>query len=150
MAAVKGEDILTKEQLEQLADLRQEIKELKCKIVELRAKKFGSVTDKVKASGKNFPYIQGSAYVTGFDSDAFDRNEQSIEKCIKLLTARKQKAEKLELEITEYINSIENSRIRRMMQFRYIEGYTWRKISKIMHCDRTTVEKTISKFLSKK
>ena len=141
---------MTKEQLEQLADLRQEIKELECKLEVLKNKKIDSVTDKVKASGKNFPYIQGSACVSGYDTQAHESNIKTINRCIELLTTRKRKAEKLELEITEYINSIDDSRIRRMMQFRYVEGYTLERIGKVMNCDRTTVIKSLAKYLSKK
>lgn len=138
---------MTKEQLEQLIDLRKEIKELESKLEDLSQRKIERTTDKVKASYKNFPYIQGSARITGFDTQAYEKNEQAIDKYIKLLTSRKRKAEKLELEITEYINTVEDSRIRRMLQYRYIEGYTWEKVSKVIHCDRTLPEKTISKYI---
>ena len=138
---------MTKEQLEQLTDLKQEIKELEGKIVELNSKKVDMVTDKVKSSGKYFPYIQGSACVSGYDMQAHDQKIISIDRCIDLIARRKRKAEKLEEEITEYINSIDNSRVRRIMQYRYVEGYTWGKISKIMHCDRTLPEKIISRYI---
>ena len=66
-----------------------------------------------------------------------------------LLDDRRKKAAKEEKRLIQYINSIPESRIRRIMQFRYIDGFTWEKIGEIMHCDRTTVEKSITRYLKK-
>jgi hypothetical protein len=46
-----------------------------------------------------------------------------------LLEERKSMVSDLIKEITEYINSVTDSRIRRIMQYRYVDGYTWYKIS---------------------
>ena len=100
---------MTKEKLEQLIDLRKEIKEIE---------------QKVRHEGEGCP--SGN---------------------IVLLEERMRMAAELEIEITGYINSVRDSRIRRIMQYRYAEGYTWNKIARIMHYDRTYPEKLISKYL---
>lgn len=35
------------------------------------------------------------------------------------------------------------------MQYRYIDGYSWEKIGNVMHCDRTTAEKAVTRYLKK-
>ncbi|MEZ3446180.1 MAG: hypothetical protein K1W30_13795 [Lachnospiraceae bacterium] len=102
---------MTKEKLEQLIDLRKEIKEIERRL---------------------------------------NRNDT---KCplgnAELLEERVHMAAELEREITAYINSVGDSRIRRIMQYKYVDGYTWRKIANIMHYDRSYPEKAITRYLSK-
>lgn len=102
---------LTKEELEQLIDLRKEIKEIEQKI-------------------KNEK--------TGCPSDNLE-----------LLKIREHMAAGLEKEITEYINTVRDSRIRRIMQYKYVDGYTWKKIANIMHYDRSYPEKAVTRYLNK-
>lgn len=99
---------MTKEKLEQLIDLRKEIKEIERKIRE------------------DAGCPSGNAW---------------------LLEQRLHMAAGMEKEITEFINSVGNSRIRRILQYRYADGYSWNKIARIMHYDRTYPEKLISKYL---
>jgi DNA-directed RNA polymerase specialized sigma24 family protein len=34
-----------------------------------------------------------------------------------------------------------------MMEYRYIDGYSSRRVGELMNCDRSTVEKAISKYI---
>jgi len=68
---------------------------------------------------------------------------------VKLLEKRKQMAAELEKEITEYINAVVDSRVRRIMQYKYVDGYTWSKIARIMHYDRSSPEKMVTRYLNK-
>lgn len=138
---------MTKRELEQLNNLRKEMAELDAAIMRIRQQKTETVTDKVKASGKEFPYIDGFKKISGFNTAAEQRHKELLRKKETLLADRKKKAEETELKIMEYINSVPDSRTRRIMQYRYIDGYTWDKIAKSMHCDRTYPEKLVSKYL---
>lgn len=138
---------MTKEELSQLRDLRQEITELEAKIVDLKSKSSRIISDKVKASSKDFPYTEISLEIEGYDYVMDAKSKRQIQMKQELLRQRKEQAEELELRITQYINSIKESKIRRMMEYKYIEGYTWEKIGQIFHCDRTTAEKSVSKYL---
>ncbi len=140
---------MTKKELEQLIDLKKEIKELEQSILKIQQMYIGDAPVTVDASKKNFPYIQGKAIVHGYNPVlAKKRSEHLCEKKM-LLDDRRKKAAKEEKRLIQYINSIPESRIRRIMQFRYIDGFTWEKIGEIMHCDRTTVEKSITRYLKK-
>lgn len=138
---------MTKKELEQLASLRKEIKELDTMIASISARKGMIVTDKVQASAKEFPYQENHVKIQGcsYELDAKSKR-QKREKEV-LLKLRRKQASEMELRITEYINTINDSVIRRMIEFRYIEGYTWGDIGRIFHCDRTTAEKKVSNYL---
>lgn len=138
---------MTKEDLEQLCDLRKEIAELEYKIARLSRRGSGIVSDKVQASSKDFPYVQTTVKIEGYDYVGDQKSRKQLRKKRILLRQRKEQAEALELRITQYINSISDSGIRRMIDYKYIEGYTWEKIGRIFHCDRTTAEKRVSNYL---
>lgn len=138
---------MTKEDLEQLCDLRKEIAELEYKIARLSSRGSRIVSDKVQASSKDFPYLQTTVKIEGYDYVGDQKSRKQLRKKRILLQQRKDQAEALELRITQYINSISDSGIRRMIDYKYIEGYTWEKIGRIFHCDRTTAEKRVSNYL---
>lgn len=138
---------MTKEDLEQLCDLRKEIAELEYKIARLSRRGSSIVSDKVQASSKDFPYVQTTVKIEGYDYVGDQKSRKQLRKKRILLQQRKEQAEALELRITQYINSISDSGIRRMIDYKYIEGYTWEKIGRIFHCDRTTAEKRVSNYL---
>lgn len=138
---------MTKEDLEQLCDLRKEIAELEYKIARLSSRGSRIVSDKVQASSKDFPYVQTTVKIEGYDYVGDQKSRKQLRKKRILIQQRKEQAEALELRITQYINSISDSGIRRMIDYKYIEGYTWEKIGRISHCDRTTAEKRVSNYL---
>lgn len=107
---LKGERTLTKANLEQLIDLKKEIKEIE---------------QKIRHEG-----------ISPSDN-------------VGLLEKRKQMAAELEKEITKYINSVVDSRVRRIMQYKYVDGYTWSKIARVMHYDRSSPEKIVIRYLNK-
>lgn len=143
---VRGDNV-KKEELEQLNDLHKEIAELEAAIVRLRQQKTETATDKVRASGKYFPYVNGYKTISGFNMAADGKRKELLDKKELILMRRKRKAEETELRIMEYINSVQDSKIRRIMQYRFIDGYKWDKIGKIIHCDRTYPKKLIDNYL---
>ena len=138
---------MNKEELSQLASLRSEIRELDEKIAAINARKGMVVTDKVQASAKEFPYQETHVTIHGYSYELDPKSKRQKKEKERLLRIRRQQASELELKITEYINTITDSEIRRMMEYRYIENYTWEEIGRIFHCDRTTAEKKVSNYL---
>ena len=67
---------MTKEDLQQLCDLREEIAEIETKIAKLSSRGSRIVSDKVQASMKDFPYTPTSVKITGFDVVA-DKNTRA-------------------------------------------------------------------------
>ena len=137
---------MTKRELEQLLDLRKEIKELDDKVEKMQKQRVGKVTDKVQASMKEFPYINTTQTITGVDATDKKHRKALTESEI-LLLKRRQQAVDAEYRISEYIKSIEDSKIRRIIGLRYEEGLSWDKVAKAMNYDRTYPEKLLTKYL---
>ena len=140
---------MTKEELEQLISLRAEIRELNADIRAIHERNVEIVQDKVQASSKDWPYTQGGRVIRGIDTKGAKKRKAAINKKLVILEVRKEEAESLELRITEYINSIGNSEIRRIFDMRYVKGKNWEEIGKALNCDRTTAEKKVAKYLRK-
>lgn len=133
--------------MEQLISLRAEIRDLKAEIQTIRERNKEVVQDKVQASSKDWPYIQGSRVIRGLDSKGAKKRNEAIRRKLAMMQARENMAVDLELRITEYINSIQNSEIRRIFEMRYVKGKNWEEIGRILNCDRTTAEKKVAKYL---
>lgn len=141
---------MTKVELEQLRDLRDEIRNLQLKIDNLKARRRGEeiVSDKVTASSREWPYTQTSITIRGINIKPLTphqkellRDKQSI------YEKRLEECYALEVKISAYINSIEDSRTRRIFEHKYIDGLTWAEIGDRCNCDRTTAAKTVREYL---
>lgn len=51
------------------------------------------------------------------------------------------------LEIERYIETVEDSEIRQIMRYRFLDLYDWFKIGLEMNCDRTTASKKLRNYL---
>lgn len=138
---------MTKKELEQLIDLKKEIKELEQGILKTEQIDIEAIPVKVDASRKDFPYIQGKMTVQSYNPVLADKRANLLYSKRVLLEERKRKAAEEEAKLLQYINSIQESKVRRIMQFRYIDGYSWETIGAIMHFDRRTGERIVSRYL---
>jgi DNA-directed RNA polymerase specialized sigma24 family protein len=140
-------DVMTKDKLEQLRWLRKEMDDINGKMALLDGERMPVVKDRVKASGRNWPFIEGHATVQGSDERAVLKKSMERERLQIAWTKRRDEAAGLRIEIEEYISTIEDSRIRQMIEYRYVDGYSSKEVGRRMNCDRTTVERTIDKYL---
>lgn len=137
---------MTKNELGQLRDLRKEIRELDVKVEKMQEQRAGKVMDRVHASMPEFPYVYTTKTITGADEKGGKRRRELTENEL-LLLKRRQQAVETEYRISQYINSINDSRIRRIISLRYEEGLSWDKVAANMNCDRTYPEKLLTKYL---
>lgn len=137
---------MTKNELGQLRDLRKEIRELDVKVEKMQKQRVGKVMDRVHASMPEFPYVYTTKTITGTDDKGGKLRKEMTENEI-LLLKRRQQAVEAEYRISQYINSINDSRIRRIISLRYEEGLSWSKVADDMNCDRTYPEKLLTKYL---
>ena len=130
---------MNKEQLQQYRALCLEIKELENKLNNLKRQE---VTDKVLASASDFPYNQYELKIQGYEDDKY------IEKIRVRLIRRIKRYKKLRLDIEKFIDNIEDSRTRLVFQLRYIEGWSWQRISlKLGSGDESYSRKIHERFL---
>jgi len=105
--------------LQQYRAIKKEIAALEDKIYSIRLKPpFG--TDIVKGSDTEFPYCEKSFTVSGVDRRKLDRLTRVYEK-------RRDALLEETLKVEEWLDGIEDSSIRQIVQYRYLDGFSWRK-----------------------
>ena len=111
---------MDKQQLLQYRILKLEIEDLEDKLQNVKNK---LVMDKVQASAIEYPYNLYSLKICGLEEDAYTQRLQLM------LRRRIRKCKRARLEVEEYIDGIKDSRMRYIFTKRYIDGWTWVKIS---------------------
>lgn len=108
---------MTKEQLEQYRAIQREISALEDEIDNLhRDPPFG--TDIVTGSDDRFPYCKRNYKITGIDHDKLDKLIGIYRRRIDRLTAQK-------IEVEQWLDTVEDSIIRQIVQLRYMDGFSW-------------------------
>lgn len=140
---------MTEQELGQYRVIKNEIEDLSKRIKRLEENGVQMVSDRVKGSSKNFPYIEKYYYVTGVDSDEYEKRKALINQLQK--KRNKKLVELLEMEnrIHDYIYRIPDSEIRQIFMFRYIDGLSQEEIGMKLHMDRSGVSKRITRYLDK-
>ena len=142
---------ISKEVLIQYSDLQKECKEVREKIEKLekqidRIEKDGNVIDKVRG---------GDGGLQSFKIEGFPYPEYSRKKT--LLYARKATLSELEMELLETLNEVEefiasisDSHIRRIVNLRVVDGLSWNEVSrKIGGNTEDSVRKAFERFVEK-
>ena len=75
--------------------------------------------------------------------------EKRMELVNKLLEARISALEEY-VKIESFIESVEDTKIRQIMRYRFLDLKDWYKIGELMNCDRTTASKMLRKYLKEK
>lgn len=144
---------MDKHTLEQYADLRAEERDLVERIhkTESQLRKLeqeGIVADSV-TRGKRGKKSLGTVKIQGFPTPEYDRLRS-------LLINRKVQLQYMDVKLLEllnqvedYINSIEDSRMRRILRYRYIDGLMWYQVAQRMGRGHTgeSCRKAIERFL---
>ncbi len=145
-------ECLSKETIVQYAEIREEVKDIRRKIESLesqisRMEEEGAVTDSVKGGAGGIQNFK----VTGFPYPQYSRKKT-------LLYSRKATLETLELDLLEainmaeeYINSLDDPRIRRLLNLRFIEDMTYIQVARRMGRRATadSVRMEINRFFEK-
>lgn len=132
---------MTKEELSKLQKITDEIKQIK---LELESIKPEYTIDSVIGSSINFPYTQHNIKIEGYDIKSYEHKVQRIQnrlnhKMIELVEEKDR--------LTEYIYSLDNSDLRQILTYRYINGLAWELIGKKMEYASVTVRVKHDKFL---
>lgn len=144
--------MVSKEILIQYSDLQEEIKEVRQRIEKTerqieRIEKEGAVCDKV---------MGGEGGLQPFKIEGFPYPEYSRKKT--LLCSRKATLTSLEMELLETLNqveefiaSVDDSRMRRIINLRFIENLSWQQVAKRIGGGNTdeTVRKAFYRFMEK-
>lgn len=144
--------MVSKEILIQYSDLQEEIKEVRQRIEQTerqieRIESKKTVCDKV---------MGGEGGLQSFKIEGFPYPEYSRKKT--LLYSRKAKLTSLEMELLETLNkveefiaSVDDSRMRRIINLRFIEGLSWNKVADRIGGGNTedSVRKAFDRFIER-
>lgn len=143
---------MTKGILVQYCDLQEEVKDIRKRIDNLerqieKIEEEGSVIDSVKGGIGGIEHFK----ITGFPYPEYSRKKTRLH-------LNRAQLENTEFELLEtlgsvedYIQSIEDSRIRRILRLRYVDNFTWVKVAMNMGGSATdeSVRKEHDRFLVK-
>lgn len=111
----------------EIADLEVLVIELRHKIKKLEGKETLQVADVVK--GTRSDGIYGHMRVEGYPYN-------ECENLRKILKKREEKTDKLQMEllknvneVDDFINSLSNSKLRRMLRYKYFDGLSWTQVA---------------------
>lgn len=136
---------MNKKDLEQIMFLKREVKDLERR---LQNNNINSViADSVKGSSTNFPYIECHRVIQGVDYKKQIRDR----KYRKLLKSKRDKINKLLVQIEYDLNYIEDSEIRQIIRYKYFDNFNWVKIMHLMNYNtEDKARKKIERFFEKK
>ena len=144
--------MVSKEVLVQYIDLREEQKE-----VTERISKLEKQIDKIESDGAVVDKVRGGlGGIQSFKIEGFPYPEYSRKKT--LLYNRKAILSELEMEITErlneveqFIKSVQDSHLRRIITYRVVEGLSWNEVADKIGGGNTedSVRKAFDRFMSK-
>lgn len=112
---------MDKNQLRQLRHFKSEIRLLKQQIDNLESE---IVTDRVRGSDVEHPYIEKTYIIRGL---AYDRRK--IKRLKEKLQRRVDDLIDLVVEINEYIETIDDSLLRQIITLRHVNGLTWDQVA---------------------
>lgn len=148
--------MISKEILVQYSDLQQEIKYLRKKIDSLQNEQANMEKNKkhstVKASTKEFPYTEHNVTTSGYVglTTISERHLSSvINNEIKKLELRYEKLLQVTNDTMDFIESIEDSRMRMIVTYRFIENYSWNQVADAIGGGNTedSVKKAFYRFM---
>ncbi len=135
---------MTREELSVLGKITKEIEQLKRELENVdHADAFGS--DSVTGSDTEFPYTQHQIMITGYDYSIYASKVKRIQN---RLNRKLQELMDEKDRITEYIYSLNDSDLRQILMYKYVNGLTWSEIGANMNYDESTVRKKHNKWFA--
>lgn len=138
--------VLTRKVLEDYVHLDREIQLLEQKLDYYASKQVKSVHGVVQSSMKSYPYAQTHIVVSGSDIKSDMEYQARLRQKIITLAEKKRRFDKLELEIDDAIEQIEDLEMKQIIEMRYLWGFTDEEIGNELNLERSTVTKKVKRF----
>lgn len=130
---------ITREMCERYRSNAAEIRELQHRLQHLTDNDALINNDTIFDYRTGYPRPQA---VVGFDHDLYDKRRKRIGNRMGALAAENDNIE-------EFIFGIEDVTARRIFQLRYLEGYSQKRISRMMYMHQSTVSRKIEEYWKK-
>lgn len=139
---------MTIKDLDEYLDLQNEIVILNERLEKLKNNPQSLVFDTVKGSSREKPYLQRAVTVTGISQKSIIAQKQ-LESILRQRISRHQQKV---LEIEHFIDTVEKSDIRQIIDLRYIQGLSWLKTAKRVygHSSDDRARKALTRYIEKK
>lgn len=136
---------MDKEKLKQYIPLKKELKMLDKKLEKLYARQenIPEVLGKVTGSSLDFPYTEVRTTVKMSEP----KENDAINRLIRIKEKRKEEVNKLLVEIEEFIAEIPDSITRQIFELTYIDGKKQREVATTVRYSRSRVSQIINKYL---
>ncbi len=123
---------MDKDILVQYTDLQEEIRDIRRRAESARRQMErleteGTVLDAVKGTRQDGTF--GSIRIEGFPYADYEKRRRSLQSYLLKLAEMEEKLLELTNQAEEYINSIEDSRMRRIVQYRILDGLSWYEVA---------------------
>jgi len=132
---------LTKEELSKLPKIIAEIEQIKRELENIEPE---YAIDSVTGSSISFPYTQHNIKIEGYDIKSYEHKVQRIRNRLKRKMSELVEEKDI---LTEYIYGLDNSDLRQILMYRYVNGITWQEIGANMGYATITVRSKHDKFL---
>lgn len=123
---------MDKDILVQYTDLQEEIKDIRRRAERVRNQMErlgtrGTVIDAVKGTRQDGTF--GCIRIEGFPYADYEKRRKSLQSYLLKLEEMEERLLELTNKAEEYINSIEDSRMRRIVQYRIMDGLSWHEVA---------------------
>ena len=134
--------------VEEQKELQKQIKATERQIAELCKE---TVADSVTL-GKHGKKPLGRRIIRGSPSPLISRRRAALRKQKALLEEKETETIEMAVEVRKYINEIDDSRIRRIFQYRYLDKLTWRQVAMRMgkHHTEESCRNAAERYLGKR
>lgn len=134
---------MNKEKLQRYRKLLAEIELLKRQLEKIEPE---FVMDSVKSSNINFPYTQQKTHIEGYDLETYRKKVSKLNNRI-IIKMNELVEEKDRL--IEFIYSIEDSEVRQIFIYKYLDGFYWHQIANKMNYGTSTIRLKHHNFIKK-
>ena len=142
-----GAGTMTLNQLEQYRDLSKEVKMLERRIADLESRPESFVTDSVVRSSPCINYQPHTITIKGNGNQYQDKINVLQ---VKFIARKQQLCKELE-EIEAFIESLQDSRLRQIIEYRYVKGMPWNVVAKNVYGypNGDAARKAVKRFFEK-
>lgn len=140
--------------LEQYTAMKEEERDLLRRIQSLDARILNMETSAIVSDtvtrGRKGRQPLGVVKVEGFPSRDYTKRKRTLRRYKQLLVEKDDELLEMQLQVEEYIQSIQDTYIRQIARFRFIDNLTWNQIGKAMHITPDSARMALTRFLDEK
>lgn len=130
----------------EIVDMEELIRKTRQEIIKMEGRDY-QVSDSVKGTRRDGTY--GSIRITGYPYNLCERRKMLLEQREKKLDAFRDRLLELTNQADDYVNGLDDARMRRMLRYKYFDGLSWVQVAHRMGQGHTadSCRMSVSNFL---